>query len=62
MLAYTISRNLKPDSELFRWSSQLVGFPHDDPQRKEAKTMDYLGLIAQWVLLGRREKRDAEEM
>jgi CRISPR-associated protein Csm1 len=59
LLAYTIGRNLKPGSELFTWASRLVGFPLDK-ERPEAKTMDYLGLITRWVLLGRREKPDDE--
>lgn len=60
LLAYTISRNVERGSELFRWASRLVGLPLDNSHRQEAKIMDYLGLIAQWVLLERREIRDDE--
>ncbi|MCC6443078.1 MAG: type III-A CRISPR-associated protein Cas10/Csm1, partial [Armatimonadetes bacterium] len=58
MLAYTISRNFKTDSPLFSWASRLVGFSVNDSECKEAKIMDYLGVIARWALLERREMRD----
>src|SRR5262249_20699237 len=61
LLAYTISRNLKPGVELFRWASRLVGFPLDDSRRQERKIMDYLGLMARWRGLGRRDKGDGPE-
>jgi CRISPR-associated protein Csm1 len=60
LLAYTISRNIAANSELYSWASRLVGFPLDNPEREEARIMDYLALIAQWVLLGRRVNRDAD--
>jgi CRISPR-associated protein Csm1 len=59
LLAYTLSRTVKPDSELFHWTSRLIGFPLEDDRCEEARIMDHLGLIARWVLLGRRESRDA---
>lgn len=60
LLAYTISRNLERGTELFEWASRLVAFPVNNPVGQEAKIMDNLGLIARWVLLGRREGEDGE--
>lgn len=60
MLAYSISRNLKPKSDLFTWASRFIGFPVDDYQCEEAQAMNYLGLVVQWVLLGRRETQNVE--
>lgn len=64
LLAYSLARNVhrQKQKELFEWGSRLISFPVDDDSAKEAKTMDLLGLIAKWVLLGRREKRDAENV
>lgn len=60
ILAYTISRNLKRGTELFEWASRLVAFPLSRPESQEAKIMDNLGLIARWILLGRRRGKDGE--
>jgi CRISPR-associated protein Csm1 len=60
LLAYTIGRNLKPGSELYDWASRLVGFSLDDEQSEPAVLMDHLGVIVQWVLLERRERRNGE--
>jgi len=59
LLAYAVSRTVKPDSELFHWASRLIGFPLDDDRCEEARIMDHLGVIARWVLFGRREIHDA---
>ncbi len=60
LLAYTIGRNLKPGSELYDWASRLVGFSLADERNEPAVLMDHLGVIVQWVLLGRRERRNGE--
>lgn len=60
ILAYTISRNLERGTELFEWASRLVAFPLGKPDSPEAKIMNNLGLIARWVLLGRRGGKDGE--
>jgi CRISPR-associated protein Csm1 len=55
LLAYSIRRNLEPGSELYTWLGRLVGFPVGACECPEAKLMDYLSVIVQWALLGRRE-------
>jgi CRISPR-associated protein Csm1 len=61
LLAYTIARNLKPGSELYTWASRLVGFSLSEDQSEPAVILDHLGVIVQWVLLGRRDKRNGDD-
>jgi CRISPR-associated protein Csm1 len=63
LLAYSLGRNFPRNSRIFEWGSRLIGFPistGDSGPRKvpceEEKIMDHLGLIASWVILGRRMK------
>jgi CRISPR-associated protein Csm1 len=60
LLAYTIARNLKPGSELYTWASRLVGFSLSEDRSEPAVLMDHLGVIVQWVLLGRRDRRNGD--
>jgi len=66
MMAYQIARNLQGDrfDADREWVQSFVAFPikpttgEDARLTKARKTMDYMPLIAQWVLYGRREKQD----
>ncbi|MFB6272242.1 MAG: type III-A CRISPR-associated protein Cas10/Csm1 [Salinibacter sp.] len=62
LLAYQIKRNLEPGTPLFDWATRLVSLSLQDRVSEQARTMDYLSLIARWALLGRREARDAEDV
>ncbi|MBM3216465.1 type III-A CRISPR-associated protein Cas10/Csm1 [Candidatus Poribacteria bacterium] len=69
MLAYQCARNLRDASvrDIRDWLADLVAFPvgddsgEDDRFLDARKTMDYMPLIAQWALYGRREDRDVPE-
>jgi len=58
LLAYTISRTLDRATDLYKWASRLVALSVSSPNSREAKTMDCLGVIARWVLLGKKGGRN----
>ncbi len=54
LFAYNIARNLrKGDKALYQWADELMQSIHSD---EDSFTMQYLGLIATYVLFARRER------
>jgi len=57
-LAYQMARNIqRNESDLYEWAERLLEFP---PCEDTRRVLDRLRLIAQWVLLDRREKEDGD--